>query len=125
MNEPEVLAGCPDTLVQTTLILRGDPDLIAQVTGVSNAVDHRRAIRDIHGSMIHEPESGVGYVFVGQSGQQLAGAWSGDRETHEPHVITVQTHRPIRRLVLVKPTHVVNLSLRRTPHQEPLGCSTC
>src|SRR5262245_15127872 len=107
MDELEVLARRANSVVQPTLVLRCDPDLVSQVAGVTGTIDERGAARYIHRAMIQEAERRIGNVFVRKARQQLARAWAGNRETHEPHVEAVQADRAVGRLLCLEPAHVI------------------
>ena len=61
-----------DLLIEPALIFRRHPDLVAEIAGIGDAVDHRRHVGDVHRAMIHELECRAGHILVGQPLQHVA-----------------------------------------------------
>ena len=105
------LTGRDDACIQAADIFGLDPDFITQITTIGDAVHHGGNGGNCRLPVIHELESFVGYVFVGQPGQNLLRVGTGNRETKQAKIDVSDPHRTIIRQVLFKPAHVIDLRL--------------
>ena len=113
-----VLARGHDGLVQAVLVFGRDPDFVAQVAGVADAVDQRRHVADGHVPGVHEFERGVAHVLIAQAHEHVTGLGASNRQADELHAQGLDLHRTVGRQVLFEPTHVIDLRLAAAPHHE-------
>ena len=125
IDDAQLGAGILDRVIDQPLIGRLHPDLIAEIAGVGDAVDHAWRAADRHVAEIHEAEGLRRDVLVDQLGEQRLAFRPSDRQADQRLVEAVDAHRTVLRQMLFEPAHVIFLGGRRTPDHEFFVASFC
>ena len=73
--------GFHDQIKDIALIFRRHPDFIAQIAGETDTAENDRRHPQFYFPHIHESQSFIGDIFMGDFGEHVTGVGPGNRQT--------------------------------------------
>ena len=116
------LSGRDDPVEQRPLVLRRDPQLVAQLAGVVDPGDEGGLHPEVDAAERHERERGGRQVEIRcDGGEDVARPRPGQRQTDEGQAEDLERHRPVARQVVAEPARVVGLGRERAEQVKLVG----